>query len=323
MRGMVFEKFGGPEVLTLKELPQPIPQENEVLVRVVGVAVNPVDTFIRSGRFSTKLAAPQVIGRDLVGEVVAKGSAVTTFQTGDWVWSNSMGYDGRIGATAELVAVPKERLYPVPVGVDPLKLVASVHPGAIAAILLQNVLHVVPGKTLLVTGAAGHVGTKLVRLAAVLGLRVVTTAAPADFSLLQSLGAKNCYDYHDFRAKIKKDYPEGFDYLVDTSGGVPLAVSMELLAFKGTIGMITTPPPAAELPDFAQFYMADRQLLGFVISHATAAELAEAAELLNSFFRRGELLTEKLFIKNFAEASTAHQLLEQHFITKERFVLIH
>lgn len=129
MQAVIFEYFGGPDVLRVVELPKPVLQPHQVLVKVETVAVDPVDTFIRQGTFKTALTTPAIIGRDLVGTVAKLADSGQNFTVGQTVWTNSAGYDGRMGATAEYVAVA-DRLYPVPQLVDEAQLAASVHPAA-------------------------------------------------------------------------------------------------------------------------------------------------------------------------------------------------
>ena len=90
--------LGPPDTIRYGALPVPEPGPTDVLVRVHAVAVNPVDTMIRSGRYRTLVDFPFVIGRDLVGRVAELGSQVTGFAIGDPVWCNSLGHDGRQGA---------------------------------------------------------------------------------------------------------------------------------------------------------------------------------------------------------------------------------
>lgn len=97
MQAVTFEQLGGPEALRLREIDEPQLRANQVLVRVQAVAVDHVDTFVRSGAFQTALATPHVVGRDLVGTVLRVAAGVTKFAVGDLVWTNSAGYDGRMG----------------------------------------------------------------------------------------------------------------------------------------------------------------------------------------------------------------------------------
>jgi NADPH:quinone reductase len=114
------------------ELPDPVGGAGQVLVRGEAVAVNHVDISLRSGGWRTEVSFPLVLGRDLVGTVAAVGVGVAGVERDQGVWTNSTGYGGRPGATAELVVVDRDRLDRLPAGADPVAFVAAVHPGATA-----------------------------------------------------------------------------------------------------------------------------------------------------------------------------------------------
>ncbi|MBO0687799.1 MAG: alcohol dehydrogenase catalytic domain-containing protein, partial [Candidatus Dormibacteraeota bacterium] len=116
MRAAYVTELGPPENIQLGELAEPKLGALDVLVRTQALAVNFVDTLIRSGRYPTPKTFPFVIGRDLVGVVAATGDAVDGFRAGDGVWCNSLGHGGRQGSFAGYAAVPSERLYPLPAG---------------------------------------------------------------------------------------------------------------------------------------------------------------------------------------------------------------
>src|SRR5262245_58479326 len=114
MKAAYIESTGAPDVIRYGDLPDPTPKDGEVLVRVKAVAVNPIDTYIRSGLVAMKLPQPFVIGCDLAGVVEAVGPAVSRFKVGDRVWGSNQGLLGRQGTFAELVAVQESWLYPTP-----------------------------------------------------------------------------------------------------------------------------------------------------------------------------------------------------------------
>ncbi|WP_125705901.1 alcohol dehydrogenase catalytic domain-containing protein [Lacticaseibacillus daqingensis] len=306
MKAIVFDQFGAPAVLHAVELPAPTLTPTTAIVRVEAVAVNHVDTFIRSGAFQTALATPHVVGRDLVGVVTAVGRDVTTVHVGQRVWTNSAGYEGRPGATSELVAVAADRLYPAPDRVAAPVLVAALHPGAPAAIVLSAVMQAKPGQRLLVEGAAGHVGRAFVTLAHHLGLTVATTSAAADRAQLAALGSTQWQDYHD---PLPAAWRDTFDHVVDTSGRVALQANLDALRLGGAVTLITAPADDRFTFGVRAFYMAQKRLNGFVISHATAAQLAAAATVLNGAFARGQLLDAPLLVRPFEDAAWAHATL--------------
>lgn len=313
MKASVFHTFGGPKVIATTEIDPPVLQVGEVLVQVEAVSVNHVDTFIRNGRFKTALTTPHIIGRDLVGTVLDAGTS--QFHVGDPVWSNAMGYDGRMGATAEQVAVPAELLFPVPAGVDHLQLVAAVHSAATASIVVQDVMHATAGQSILIEGAGGHVGTKLVALAHQMGLAVTTTSHPRDFTRLTELGADQTLNYH---APLTGDL---VDHVIDTSGQADLNANLRQLKQGGEVTLITAPTSGQFAFDVAPFYQALKQINGFVISHATVAQLQRAAEQLNAQFAAGRLLDDKLQTLPFEAAAQAHAALESGADHGTRIVL--
>ena len=319
MKAVYVYEQGDPSVIQIGDLPVPEVIPKRVLIKVLAVSVNYVDTFIRSGRYKTQLPYPYILGRDALGEVVEVGNGVTQFTIGDLVWTNSMGYDGRQGVTSEYALISTERLFLVPTGADPVKLIGAVHSAATAAIVLQDVMQLLPDQTLLIEGAAGHVGSKLLWLAHKAGAKVVTTSNQRDFSRLREIGSSVCFDYHDDRLfqKLAEQFPTGFDQIIDTSGEIALQTNSDLLALKGVLTLITT--PRGEIFSARQLYMNCQQIKGFVISHASLSQLQLAGKLLNEAFKEGQLLEDDIAIRSFDEAAEVHRLLDEN---KERRKII-
>jgi NADPH:quinone reductase-like Zn-dependent oxidoreductase len=272
---------GPADAIVVGELPAPARGPADVLVAVTAAAVNQVDTYVRSGRWPTPLPFPFVVGRDLVG-TVAEGDDAGIFRPGEPVWANSLGHSGRQGATSELAVVPAERLYRLPPGADPMAAVAALHPAATAFIGLHLRARIRSGDTVLIGGAAGSVGSCAAQLAAAAGCRVIGTARPGDHARCRALGADHVFDYRDadLVARVLDAAPGGVDLHWDTSGHGQLAAAVEMTRPGGRI-LVTagrTPQPATAL---WPLYTRDITLTGFVISRATAAELAEAATAIN------------------------------------------
>ena len=243
MKAVYIQKTGGPATIIVGSLPVPKVRPKSVLIKVIAASINYVDLFIRSGIYQTDLPNPYILGRDAIGQVVEIGKDVIQFKVGDCVWTNSMGYDGRQGITSEYALIPEERLFLTPKNADSLKLIGAVHSAATATIVLQDIMELKPKQKLLIEGAAGHVGSKLVYLANEMGAEVVTTASLKDFSRLKQLSDAICFDYRDksLFKKLKSAYPDGFDHIIDTSGEIPLQFNCDLLAPKGVISLITAP----------------------------------------------------------------------------------
>lgn len=293
------------------ELPEPVASRGQVLVRVEAVAVNVVDTHLRSGRWRSEVSFPLVLGRDLVGTVAALGAEVRDVDLGRWVWTNSAGYGGRAGATAELVAVDRDRLYPLPPGADPVSFVAAVHPGATAHGALGGRARVQAGETVAVMGANGAVGMCMVQLAVCCGARVVAVVRDERATdRLRALGAEWIVVAQPAQAPAAASavVSDGVDVLVDTTGHVELGAVPDQLTPRGRILLITG-QGRLDL-DLWRFYTREIQLLGFVMSGMTVAELAAAAEWINTRHPVQPLSVSVGRIMNFRDIAHAHAILE-------------
>ncbi|UQW99955.1 NADPH:quinone reductase [Streptomyces sp. RerS4] len=311
MRAAYIDELGPPDVIRHGELPPPVPGDDEVLVDVEVTAVNHVDTFVRSGAWRTPVPFPFVIGRDLVGTVVAAGPGAPGFAPGDRVWCNSLGHAGRQGAAAERVAVPVDRLYHLPAGVDAVDAVALAHPAATAHLALFTHGRVRSGETVLVLGAAGNVGSAAVVMAARAGARVIAVASGRDAAYVRSLGASHAVDYRadDVPALIREVAPDGVDLHIDTSGRNDLETAVDLLASRGRIVILAGLRTRPVLPAGA-LYLQDRSVHGFAISHARASELADAAANINRLLAEGVLKPHATEVLPLSEAGTAHRRLD-------------
>ncbi|MGW4346445.1 NADPH:quinone reductase [Streptomyces sp. NPDC004690] len=319
MRAAYIERLGPPGVIRWGELPEPVPGPGEVLVDVLATAVDPVDTFVRSGVFRTPLTFPFVIGRDLVGVVA---SPACGFAAGEAVWCDSLGHDGRQGPTAERAAVPADRLYRLPSGVRPADAVAVLHPAATAHLALFAHGGLRPGETVFVAGAGGNVGGALVEFAARAGARVLATAAPRDHAHVRSLGAAEVVDYRapDLLGRLSTLAPDGVDVHVDTSGRNDLRTAVALLARRGRIVLMSGAHDEPVLP-VGPLYMKDGSVRGFVISHATVAELAGAAQAVNERLAAGGLRPRALELHPMSEAARLHDRMERGELHGRRAVL--
>jgi 2-desacetyl-2-hydroxyethyl bacteriochlorophyllide A dehydrogenase len=315
MLAAYIEKLGAPDEIRVGELADPRPGPTDVLVDVMATTVNPVDTFVRSGLFRTPVTFPFVIGRDLVGRVARAGPGAPGFTEGDLVWANSLGHGGRQGAAAGRVVVAADRLYHLPGPVDPHEAVAVVHPAATAYLALFTHGGLRAGETVLVAGAAGNVGSALVSLAVEAGARVLATAAPCDEGHCRSLGAAAVGDYAG-----TDQIPAGVDLYVDTSGANDLTRAVDVLAHRGRIVLLAGATTRPVLPAGA-LYMKDGSIRGFAISHATPAELAEAARAVNRLLPTGRLRPRAVEVLPLRAAADAHRRLEQGELNGRRVVL--
>ncbi|HET8599621.1 MAG TPA: NADPH:quinone reductase [Segeticoccus sp.] len=311
MLAACIDRPGPAESIALRRIPVPVPGGDEVLVRVGQVTVDPVDTYVRSGRYPTPLPSPFVIGRDLVGTAEAAGTQDSGFAPGDRVWCNSLGHEGRQGSFAEYAVVPRDRLYHLPEGVDPATAVAVAHLAATAYLGWFVHARLRPGETVFVGGAAGNIGTAAVQLATAAGARVVATAKPADHDRCRRAGADVVLDYHDEQLAdaVAQAAPDGVDVLWETSGHHDPDLVAAVLVPGGRV-LVTAAADPTSAAAWASSYTKDVATLGFVMSRARVEDLAAAADLINTMLADGRLTARITERGHLAEAAGIHARLE-------------
>ena len=237
MRAVVAQGTGGPEVLSVTDVPDPVAGPGEVLVDIAAAGLNRADLLQRQGFYPPPPGASDIIGMECSGTIAALGEGVTGWDVGDEVCCLLAG-----GGYAERVAVPAGQVMPVPTGVD---LVTAAALPEVAATVWSNVFMVAglrPDETLLVHGGAGGIGTFAIQLAHALGARVATTAGTAEkLELCRSLGADVAIDYHDEDfVQVVRDATDGrgADVVLDNMGAKYLSRNVDVLALEGRLVII-------------------------------------------------------------------------------------
>lgn len=236
MRAVVLESHGGPEVLTLREVPDPVPAPGEVVVEVVSTALNRADVLQRRGGYPGPRMAHEIPGLELAGRVVAAGERVTAWSTGDAV----MGIVGG-GAYAERVAVHERQLVAVPdeVPLADAGAVPEVFLTAWDAMVVRGGL--APGGSVLVHAGGSGVGTAAIQYAKAIGARVVVTASAGKLDACRALGADLAVDYaaDDFVAAARGlTGGLGVDVVLDLVGGDYLARNLDAVRVLGHIVVV-------------------------------------------------------------------------------------
>ncbi len=189
MEAIVLRAFGGPEVLTLEEMPDPEPHAGEVLVELAAVGVNYVEVYQRTGRYPSPL--PRVIGGEGAGTVVAVGPGVASVRVGDRVAAWTLQ-----GSYAQRALVPADFVVPVPDQTSTETAAAALLQGLTAHYLVHDSYSVRPGDTVLVHAAAGGMGLLLTQLVTKLGGRVIATVSTEDKeTLARGAGAAEVVRY--------------------------------------------------------------------------------------------------------------------------------
>lgn len=237
MRAVVADGAGGPEVLSVQEVPDVEPGPGEVAIAVAATAVNRADTLQRQGFYPPPPGASDVIGLECSGTVAALGEGVEGWSVGDEVCALLAG-----GGYASQVVVPVGQVMPVPSGLD---LVQAAALPEVACTVWSNVFMVAglePEETFLVHGGAGGIGTFAIQLAHALGSRVLTTGGTADkLAFCAGLGADVTINYRDddFVAVAKEATGgAGVDVILDNMGASYLGRNVDALADEGRLVVI-------------------------------------------------------------------------------------
>jgi len=235
MRAVVCEAFGGPEVLALRELPDPTPPgPGEVQVRIQARGVQYVDVLMLAGKYQFRPEPPFVPGNEGAGEVVAVGEGVTRFKLGDRIMSRH-----RLGAFAQFGNAKAEDCDPVPegMGLDEAAVFRGAHHTAYHALLQRGRLEA--GDWVLINGAAGGIGIAAIQVAKLFGATVIATASTDEkrAACLEE-GADFAIDYRDgLRDKVKEltGTRDGVDIVYDPIGAQVFDESLRCLRWGGRI----------------------------------------------------------------------------------------
>jgi NADPH:quinone reductase-like Zn-dependent oxidoreductase len=231
MKRVVVNQYGGPEVVTVVDDDIPVPGPGEVRVRVLAAGVSFTDTQLRAGTYLGGPKPPFTPGYELVGVVEALGPGCTRLRVGDRIGSLTVW-----GADAERVCVPEAYAVEVPEDLDPAEVVSLVFPYMTAYQLLYRAAKAKRGESVLVHGAAGRVGTALLELGALAGLRIFGTASARDRATVERLGAVAIdYKTEDFLARVRELTEDGVDIVLDPIGGAISLRSFRALRRDGRL----------------------------------------------------------------------------------------
>ena len=237
MKAIVVDRPGGPEVLRLGEVPDPVPGDGEVLLRVRATAVNRADLLQRQGFYPPPPGASEIIGMEAAGEVEEVAAGVTEWSPGMRAAALLAG-----GGYAELVAVPAGQLLPVPAGLD-FEQAAAIPEVFLTAhdnLFTRAGLH--SGETVLIHGGASGVGTAAIQLAHRAGARVLVTAGSAEkLRRCAELGADAGINHReeDFVARVRElTEGRGVDVILDIIGAAYLERNLASLAPEGRLVVI-------------------------------------------------------------------------------------
>ncbi|WP_129338255.1 NADP-dependent oxidoreductase [Cellulomonas endophytica] len=230
MRAARFHEYGDPDVLVVEEAPEPHAGPGQVRVRVAATSVNPFDVKVRAGRLAAvvRVTFPVVPGSDATGVVDEVGEGVTGVSVGDTVFGLARG------GAAELAVLTAWAAVPAAWSTEQAAAAGLVSATALAGLAVLGDL---AGRTLLVEGAGGGVGSAAVEIAVARGATVVGTASEAGHAFVRSLGAVPVTYGHGLAERVAAVAPQGVDAAFDTAGSGSLA---DLVALVGDPSRVST-----------------------------------------------------------------------------------
>jgi NADPH:quinone reductase len=226
MRAVVIDRFGGPEVISIRTIPLPEPKPDQVLIRVKSAAVSVWEPAEREGMLAKMQGItpqfPWILGSEGAGEVTAVGERARDFKVGDRVYGITWGVNPHLGFFAEYAALDAEWVIAAPSSIPMEQAGALLIDGAVALRGVDEILQLKPDEKLLVFGASGGVGHLAVQLAKRMGARVFGVASGEDgVDMVERLEAEIAVDGHsgDVISAARKFAPGGFDAALFTAGG--------------------------------------------------------------------------------------------------------
>lgn len=316
MKAAYITKPGPPESIVFGDLPTPKPSGTRVLVRVKAVAVNPIDTYLRSGLVKMDLPKPFIVGCDLAGVVESVGPDVTRFEPGDRVWGSNQGLLGRQGTFAEQVCVDECWLYATPPKVKDEQAAAIALVGITAHLGLVQHAQLQRRETILIHGASGGVGSTVLQMAKILGARVIATVGGRDrVEAVLNLGADHVIDYKSqpLDPALRKIAPGGVNVWWETSREPDLDQVVTALAPRGRMILMAGREARPQFP-VGPFYVKGCSIHGFVMFSAHPDEQRDAADDIADWLASGRLKPRIDRIMPLADTAIAHRLQEEQTI---------
>lgn len=291
MRAVRIHTFGPPEVVVLEDMPAPVPEAREVLVRVMAAGVAPWDALIREGKSKVSPEPPLTLGSDLAGVVEVVGSDVKEFKPGDEIYGVTNAQF--VGAQAEYAIAQTGMIALKPKSLSFLEAASAPVVAVTAWQMLFEYAQVKRGHTVLVLGAAGNVGAYLVQMALNAKVNVIAVVRMRDAEFVRGLGVERIVDAD---AKNLAEGLSNVNAILDLVGGDLAERAMPALKLGGKVVSVVSVNPLPRWPEVpAAFFYAE-------VSTARLEKLTELFEAKKISPRLGSVLP-------LAQARHAHEML--------------
>jgi NADPH:quinone reductase len=310
MKAIQVQKTGGPEALTLVDLPIPKPKPNEAVVKIAAIGVNFIDVYFREGRYPSPL--PFVDGQEAAGTVTEVGSEVKSLKPGDRV-----AYTGVLGSYAEYSAAPADRLVRVPAKITDQQAAAAMLQGMTTHYLVKSCYPLRKGETALVHAAAGGVGLLLLQMGKEIGARMIGTVGTEEKAkLAREAGADEViiYTKQDFEAETKRlTDNKGVHVVYDGVGQSTFEKGLNVLRPRGSMvlfGGASGPVPPFDpikLSQKGSLFLTRPSLLHYI---ATREELDQRSSDLFDMIGCGKLKLRIPHVYKLSDVQQAHRDLE-------------
>lgn len=314
MRAVIIDKFGGPEVLRVKDVPTPEPDPGQILVRVRSAGVNFAETLMRQDRYATTPPLPSILGTEVAGDVVGLGAGVETIAAGDRVAAPLYAAGVFFGGYAEYAVIDAKWAIPLPASASYDEAVVLMVQGLTALHLVRRTSPA--GKRTFVSAAAGGVGSLLIQLLKEAGAASVIAGASTDEKrqAALSLGADEAVDYTQPEWQLSLSSTDRPDIIYESTGGAVTRAGLGILAPQGEMiifGALNIQDFNLGVPDLLALIFNNQSVTGFALVPLLTPETVRAdLALLFDLVKGGGL---KLHIGNIyplEQAEEAHRALE-------------
>ncbi|MBT7534331.1 MAG: NADPH:quinone reductase [Verrucomicrobia bacterium] len=310
MKAAFIQETGEPDVIQYENLPNPSPSRGQLLIEVEAVSVNPIDTYIRSGKIPMEKPLPFILGCDFAGKVIQCVEGNSQFKPGDRVWGSNQGLLGRQGTFAEQIVIDEQWAYPTPDSVSSEDIASISLVGITAHLGLFAEAQLQPGQTLFVPGGSGGVGSMVVQMAKIAGAHVITTAGnSAKAEACRTIGADEVILYREqcLENELKKLAPEGVSVWWETLREPDFDLAVSAMAPRGCMILMAGREARPNFP-VGPFYVKQCRLHGFVMFGASASAQSKCAEDINQWMQEGKLKARIDRILPLSETAEAHRL---------------